>query len=90
MTKIRKTAIAAMTALTLVPALSVANPGEAQAGGKAAAALIGGAIIGGIIASHARPVYAAPVYQTSCWYENKFVGYDAYGRQVFQKTQVCG
>ena len=90
MTKIRKTMIAAMTALTLVPAMSMANPTEAQAGGKAAAALIGGAILGGIIASQVRPAYATPVYTTSCWYENKFVGYDAYGRQVFQKTQVCG
>jgi len=85
MNTLRKTLIASMAAVAMIAAGSIATPTQAHAG-NLGAALLGGAIVGGLIAATA---HARPVYRSHCWYENQFVGYDQYNRQVFQKVQVC-
>ena len=83
MKNFRKAAIAGAAAIAMLATGSIAAPSQAQAN-NLVGALIGGAIVGAVVGSiaHARP--------RSCWYENQFVGYDQWNRQVFQKVQVCG
>ena len=85
MKNFRKAAIAGVAAIAMLAAGSVAAPSQAQAG-NLVGALIGGAIIGAVVGS----VATAHARTYSCWYENQFVGYDQWNRQVFQKVQVCG
>ena len=95
MTNIRTLTITGFAAFAMIAGSSLATPTEAHAGGKhIGAAILGGivagAIIGGASRSYAQPSYGV-VYQPQprCWKENQFVGYDGYGRQVFQRVTVC-
>ena len=88
---IRNTIIAGAAGIAMIAAGSVAAPSQAQAGGKLVGALIGGVVAGAIIGAATRPVYAAPAYGTVyCSWQNQFKGYDAYGRAVYHRVQVCG
>lgn len=83
----RKTMIAGAAGIAMIAAGSVAAPTDANANGKLVGALIGGAVVGAIIGAASQPAYAAPVY---CSWQDQFKGYDAYGRAVYHRVQVCG
>ena len=83
---IRKTAFAAIAAVSVISAGAVSTP--AQAGGKHfAAGLIGGIVAGAIVGSASRNAYSAPVYR-SC-YTQWETRYDAYGNPFSQKVTYC-
>ena len=92
MTRFRNFAIAGAAGIAMIAAGSVAAPTEAHAGGKAAAAFVGGLVAGTIISHATRPAYGSTVVYTAprvCTWQNRFAGYDVYGRAVYQRVQVC-
>jgi len=89
MTRFHSFAVAGLAASAMMAATFTA-PTQAHAGGKEiAGAIVGGIVLGAMInhAANAQPHY---VVQQKCWKENQFVGYDQWGRQVFQRVTVCG
>lgn len=88
MIKIRNSAIAATAAVAMVAATSLANPTEAQAGGKAlAAGIIGGLVLGGVVAAATAPAYAVPVQ--TCHLQKQQVWNATYGYYTWQTVRVC-
>lgn len=68
----------------------------ANAGNKWKKPLVNGIGIGvglGIISALSRPrvqtVYVQQPTYVHCGYQNRFIGYDAYGRQMYQPVRIC-
>lgn len=50
---------------------------------------VGIGIVSAITRPRAQTVYVQQPTYVQCGYQNRFVGYDGYGRQMFQRVQVC-
>lgn len=94
---LKKTATAAITALTLGASMAAMST-EASAswryrnhGGAIAAGLVGGLAVGALIAS-SRPSYAQPVYvddAPACYKVRKQVWSNYHGGYVVRRVTVC-
>lgn len=88
-----KKSIIAIATLAVVSSAFVST---ASAGNYWKKPLVNGLGIGvgmGIVGALTRPRPHAVVLQqpsyVHCGYQNRFVGYDGYGRQMYQRVQVC-
>jgi hypothetical protein len=92
MKTLRNSVIAGVAGFAFVAAGALAAPSQAHAN-NLGAAVFGGLVVGtllGAAATHnayAVPVYGAPVY--TCSWQTQFVGYNAWGKPVYQKVQIC-
>lgn len=88
-----KTCMIAIATLVVVSGTFVST---ANAGNKWKKPLVNGLGIGvgiGIVSALTRPraqtYYVQQPAYVHCGYQNRFVGYDGYGRQMYQRVQVC-
>lgn len=95
MTDLRKTAAAALAALSLGgAALATAAPAEAGwgyrrgYGGAVAAGVLGGLAVGALVASSGR-AYAAPVYAGPSCYLVKRRYVNAWSELVVRREEIC-
>lgn len=85
-----------MIAIATLAVVSGTFVPAANAGNKWKNPIVHGIGIGvglGIIGALSRPrvqtVYVQQPAYVHCGYQNNFIGYDAYGRQMYQQVQVC-
>jgi len=91
MKTLRNATIAGVAGFAMIAAASLVAPSQAHAN-NFGAALLGFGVATAVIAATSHPVYAAPVYAApvrTCTYQNRFVGYNAYGQAVYQRVTVC-
>ena len=84
--KLRKSTLAALAALTFITAAATIAPTQAQAGNNLGA-FIGGALIGGFIGAATQTYNPAPVYRT-CFtrWETR---YNSYGQAYNVQVRYC-
>lgn len=50
---------------------------------------VGLGIVGALSRPHGQTVVLQQPSYAHCGYQNRFVGYDGYGRQMYQRVQIC-
>lgn len=85
-----------MIAITTLAVVSGTLVSTANAGNKWKNPLVKGLGIGvgiGIVGALTRPrahtVYVQQPTYVQCGYQNRFIGYDGYGRRLYSQVQVC-